>query len=170
MSILTAMERATAHGQTAPWYATLQQALGPDPTCARQRANAPAGRNVSLSLGGALADGKLSGGLPEQMAGVRSPNRSEPQTRPIAVVSDNQHGREVRMRKLEGKVAVITGGNSGIGLATARQFAAHGAKVVIAGRGPQTLEKADEEIGGDTLTIRAHVVGCVGGKSRRIGS
>jgi NAD(P)-dependent dehydrogenase (short-subunit alcohol dehydrogenase family) len=61
------------------------------------------------------------------------------------------------MRKLEGKVAVITGGNSGIGLATARKFAAHGAKVAIAGRDPQTLEKAAKEIGGDTLAMRADV-------------
>lgn len=61
------------------------------------------------------------------------------------------------MRKLEGKVAVVTGGNSGIGLATARTFAAHGAKVAISGRDPKTLEKAAKEIGGDTLAIRADV-------------
>ena len=61
------------------------------------------------------------------------------------------------MKKLEGKVAVITGGNSGIGLATARKFAEHGAKVVISGRDPKTLEKAAREIGGDTLAIRADV-------------
>lgn len=61
------------------------------------------------------------------------------------------------MRKLEGKVAVVTGGNSGIGLATARTFAAHGAKVAISGRDPQTLEKAAKEIGGDTLAVRSDV-------------
>ncbi len=38
------------------------------------------------------------------------------------------------MSSLAGKVAVVTGGNSGIGLATAREFHANGAKVVISGR------------------------------------
>jgi NAD(P)-dependent dehydrogenase (short-subunit alcohol dehydrogenase family) len=65
------------------------------------------------------------------------------------------------MRKLEGKVAVITGSNSGIGLAAARKFAEHGAKDVISGRDPKTLEKAARKIGGDTLAIRADVAEAV---------
>jgi len=61
------------------------------------------------------------------------------------------------MKKLEGKVAVITGGNSGIGLATAKEFASEGAKVVIAGRDKKTLAEAEREIGGEVLAIQADV-------------
>jgi NAD(P)-dependent dehydrogenase (short-subunit alcohol dehydrogenase family) len=49
--------------------------------------------------------------------------------------------------KLEGKVAVITGGNSGIGLATARRFVAEGAHVFITGRRQTELEEAARQIG-----------------------
>ncbi|GFZ90569.1 oxidoreductase [Paenibacillus marchantiophytorum] len=51
------------------------------------------------------------------------------------------------MGKLNGKVAFITGGNSGIGLATAKLFVAEGAKVVITGRNQATLDAALEELG-----------------------
>jgi NAD(P)-dependent dehydrogenase (short-subunit alcohol dehydrogenase family) len=59
------------------------------------------------------------------------------------------------MGKLEGKVAIITGGNSGIGRATAKEFREQGARVVITGRDPQTLEEAAREIGGDVLAVRS---------------
>jgi len=61
------------------------------------------------------------------------------------------------MGKLSGKVAVVTGGNSGIGLATAKLFHSEGAKVAIAGRDQKTLDAAVKEIGGDTLGVRADV-------------
>jgi NAD(P)-dependent dehydrogenase (short-subunit alcohol dehydrogenase family) len=49
--------------------------------------------------------------------------------------------------KLKGKTAVITGGNSGIGLATARLFVAEGARVAIIGRNQETLDAAAKELG-----------------------
>lgn len=51
------------------------------------------------------------------------------------------------MINLTNKVAVVTGGNSGIGYATAKEFVAQGAKVVITGRNKESLEKAAAELG-----------------------
>jgi NAD(P)-dependent dehydrogenase (short-subunit alcohol dehydrogenase family) len=50
------------------------------------------------------------------------------------------------MSKLENKIAVVTGGNSGIGLATAKRFAAEGAKVIITGRRKEAVEEAAASI------------------------
>ena len=50
--------------------------------------------------------------------------------------------------RLEGRVAIVTGGGSGIGLATARRFAAEGAKVVVGDLDPVSGEKAAAEVGG----------------------
>jgi NAD(P)-dependent dehydrogenase (short-subunit alcohol dehydrogenase family) len=61
------------------------------------------------------------------------------------------------MNKLEGKIAVVTGGNSGIGLATAKLLRREGAKVAISGRDQDTLSSAKKEVGGDTLAIRSDV-------------
>ncbi len=52
------------------------------------------------------------------------------------------------------KVAVVIGGNSGIGLASARAFALEGARVVITGRDRATLTRAAQSIGGDVLPVR----------------
>ena len=49
--------------------------------------------------------------------------------------------------KLAGKKALITGGNSGIGLATARLFVAEGAEIAITGRDQKTLDEAVAELG-----------------------
>ena len=59
------------------------------------------------------------------------------------------------MGKLEGKAAVITGGSSGIGRATAKEFKEQGARVVITGRDQRTLDEAAREISGDVLAVRA---------------
>jgi len=59
------------------------------------------------------------------------------------------------MGKLEGKVAVVTGGNSGIGLATAKEFKEQGAVVVITGRDQQTLEDAKRVLGDGVEAVRS---------------
>ena len=59
------------------------------------------------------------------------------------------------MDRLKNKRALITGGTSGIGLETARQFLKEGARVAITGRNPQTLETAHKELGGEVLVISA---------------
>jgi NAD(P)-dependent dehydrogenase (short-subunit alcohol dehydrogenase family) len=61
------------------------------------------------------------------------------------------------MKRLEGKVAVVTGGNSGIGLATAKRFQEEGAKVVIAGRSRKTLDEAVKTISNGVIAIQADV-------------
>lgn len=58
-------------------------------------------------------------------------------------------------QQLSGKVAVITGGNSGLGLATAKRFVAEGASVFITGRRQDELDKAVAEIGGDVTAVQA---------------
>lgn len=61
------------------------------------------------------------------------------------------------MKKLENKVAVITGGNSGIGLATAQLFREQGAKVVITARSKETYEKAKKELGSQFDIVQTDV-------------
>jgi NAD(P)-dependent dehydrogenase (short-subunit alcohol dehydrogenase family) len=60
-------------------------------------------------------------------------------------------------KRFEGKTVLITGGNSGIGLATAKLFKEEGANVAISGRDQKTLDEAVKGIGGGTLAVKADV-------------
>ena len=61
------------------------------------------------------------------------------------------------MSDLSGKVAVVTGGNSGIGLATAQELKDRGAKVAITGRSAESLQAAKTQLGGSTLSFQGDV-------------
>jgi len=61
------------------------------------------------------------------------------------------------MSRLSNKIAVVTGGGSGIGLAAARRLADEGAAVVIVGRDPETLKDAAKAIGGAIDPVTADV-------------
>jgi NAD(P)-dependent dehydrogenase (short-subunit alcohol dehydrogenase family) len=64
---------------------------------------------------------------------------------------------EVFMKRFAGKVAVITGGNSGIGLAAAKRFSDEGAKVAISGRSQKTLDEAVKYVGNGILAVKSDV-------------
>src|ERR1700692_1273886 len=61
------------------------------------------------------------------------------------------------MGRLDGKVAVVTGGNSGIGLATAKRLQEEGARVAISGRNKKTLDEAVKTIGNGVVAVQADV-------------
>jgi NAD(P)-dependent dehydrogenase (short-subunit alcohol dehydrogenase family) len=62
-----------------------------------------------------------------------------------------------QLGRLTGKVAVITGGNSGIGFAVAQEFKNNGAKVIITGRNGQAVQEAAANLGADVLGVEADV-------------
>jgi NAD(P)-dependent dehydrogenase (short-subunit alcohol dehydrogenase family) len=70
---------------------------------------------------------------------------------------DARQEGEIVMRGLEGKIAVVTGANSGIGLATAKRFAREGGRLFITGRRQPELDAAVRAVGGTTTGIRGDV-------------
>src|SRR5215510_7686019 len=97
------------------------------------------------------------------MSWIRTENRSRGRARPVSFCAVSTRRRVERhhanrsyrgrrrtertMGKLEGKIALVTGGNSGIGFATARRFVEEGAFVFITGRREAQLEAAVKLIG-----------------------
>ena len=65
--------------------------------------------------------------------------------------------KEADMKRLEGTVAVVTGGNSGIGLATAKRLQEEGARVAISGRSKQELDESVRTIGNGVVAVQADV-------------
>ncbi|MGC2575122.1 MAG: SDR family NAD(P)-dependent oxidoreductase, partial [Candidatus Nitrosopolaris sp.] len=64
---------------------------------------------------------------------------------------------ELITKRLDGKIAVVTGGNSGIGLATAQQFVEEGAYVFIGGRRQNELDKAVKQIGKNVTDVQGDI-------------
>ena len=59
------------------------------------------------------------------------------------------------MNRLQGKRLLITGGTTGIGLETAKQFLAEGARVVVTGQNPDTLAQAQQELGAEVIVVKS---------------
>src|SRR5260370_26673088 len=79
--------------------------------------------------------------------------------RGMARESEHSKGEEGRtiMGKLQGKLAVVTGGTSGIGFATAKRFVDEGAYVFITGRRQKELDEAVKAIGSSVAGVRGDV-------------
>jgi NAD(P)-dependent dehydrogenase (short-subunit alcohol dehydrogenase family) len=90
----------------------------------------------------------------EMILASREVARMLPRERPGRKYCDD---RETDVNRLQGKVAVVTGGNSGIGLATAKRLQEEGARVAISGRSKKTLDEAVKTLGNGVVAVEADV-------------
>ena len=91
------------------------------------------------------------------LVGDDEKGRGRSEARTLAKNSEHMTTKETSMGKLEEKIALITGGNSGIGLATAKQFVHEGAYVFITGRREPELAAAVKEIGSNVTGVQGDV-------------
>src|SRR3546814_5818591 len=92
--------------------------------------------------------------------------RPEPAAGRTAAGRPGVRDKERPMRSLEGKVAVITGGNSGIGKATAQLFVQQGARVVVTGRRKERSEEHTSEL--QSLMRISYAVFCLKKKTHTL--
>src|SRR5205823_6250107 len=100
-------------------------------------------------LGSNLASSMTMSALEEKRKFNLKDNEKQKQT--------TKHMNYNNGQKLAGKIAVITGGNSGIGLATAKRFVEEGAHVVITGRRQRELDEAAAHIGRNVTAVQGDV-------------
>jgi len=109
---------------------------------------------LALALGGA-GPWSLSQYFARQPVGNTAQRSMRGRVQSSSVADRQLEG--TRMANLQGKVAVITGGSSGIGLATAKRFVHEGAYVYITGRRQSELKKAAAQIGEKVTIVRGDV-------------
>ncbi|HVA95450.1 MAG TPA: SDR family oxidoreductase [Candidatus Dormibacteraeota bacterium] len=83
----------------------------------------------------------------------------------LALARGGQFSGGTSNGRLKGKIALITGGTTGIGFATAQLFQKEGAQVIVTGRNPQTVAEAQESLGRGVLVVESDVSNLTGTKA-----